>query len=67
MVGGDNTSGWRDKEKGVSMFAGNFDVGFITCLSRVDRAFKLQIELMTIRSSIKSVVEDSLIRTLMPT
>lgn len=64
MVSGDFTSGGSDEEESISVFTGDFDVGFITGLSGIDGAFEFQIELMAVRGGIESVVEDGLIRGL---
>lgn len=62
MVSSDFTSGRGDEEEGKIMFAGNFNIGFVTDLSRFDRAFELQVKFMTVRGSVEGIVEDGLVR-----
>lgn len=62
MVGGDVASARRNEEEDVSVFAGDFDVGFVAGLSGVDRAFEPHIEAVAVRSGRKGIVEDGLIR-----
>ena len=53
MVGSDFTSGRGDEEKGKIMFAGNFDIGFVTDLSRFYGAFEFQVKSMAVRGSVE--------------
>ena len=57
------TSFRRQKKESISILARDFNVGFITRLSRVNRTLKFQIEFVAMRSGVMDIIENGLIRS----
>ena len=44
MVGGDFKAFSRDEEKDIVVFTLDFNIGFISCVDVINRAFSLEVE-----------------------